>query len=339
MPGLTMWRVAAGRGGRYVREFIANSSVSLGWHELGDATRYSSREDLLDEARRVFPDRTERQLQVGVNQVWRFLSELAVDDWVVTYDPSERHYHLGKISGPPRYNPVAVEEMQLTRSVAWERTVARDGLSPSARNSLGAIQTLIRVPDAVARELLGEERPTREPAAEPAPATALADSDFEDPYAELFEQSVQRVQDKILALNWSELQDLVAALLRALGYRTIVSPAGADRGRDILASRDGFGFERPRIVVEVKHRRNERMGAPEIRSFIGGRHADDRGLYVSTGGFSQEARYEAERAATVTHLMDLEGLARAVVEQYDAFDEQGRALLPLRRLYWPTDKV
>lgn len=43
---------------------------------------------------------------------------------------------------------------------------------------------------------------------------------------------------------------------------------------------------------------------------------------------------EAERSSTLTHLMDLDELA-----QYDGFDEAGRALLPLRRLYWPADSV
>jgi restriction system protein len=274
-----------------------------------------------------------------MNQAWRFLKELATGDFVVTYEPSERRYHIGTIAGPATHQPDTIEELQLRRPVNWATALSRDDLSQNTRNSLGAIQTLIKVPDEAAAELQGRGNsssnaaPSRSSELEPA-----VQDDFEDPYAELFEQSVQRVQDRILALSWSDLQDLVAALLRALGYRTIVSPAGSDRGRDIVASKDGFGFERPRIVVEVKHRRNERMGAPEIRSFIGGRHADDRGLYVSTGGFSHEARYEAERAATVTHLMDLEGLARAILEQYDAFDEHGRALLPLRRLYWPTDK-
>jgi hypothetical protein len=51
-----------------------------------------------------------------------------------------------------------------------------------------------------------------------------------------------------------ELQDLVAGVLRAMGDKTRVSPPGADRGVDILASPEGFGFEQPRIIVERKHR-------------------------------------------------------------------------------------
>ena len=78
------------------------------------------------------------------------------------------------------------------------------------------------------------------------------------------------------------------------------------------------------------------MGSQEIRSFLGGRHADDRGLYVSTGGFTKYAHYEAERASTVTHLMSLDELAKALIEQYDQLDEDGRRLLPLTKIYWPA---
>jgi restriction system protein len=45
-----------------------------------------------------------------------------------------------------------------------------------------------------------------------------------------------------------------------------------------VASPDGFGFESPRIVVEVKHRTGSAMGSQEVRSFLGGRNKDDKPL-------------------------------------------------------------
>lgn len=102
------------------------------------------------------------------------------------------------------------------------------------------------------------------------------------------------------------MQQLVAAILRAMGYKTRVSPEGGDRGKDIIASPDGLGLSPPRIKVEVKHRPRTQMGASEVRGFIGGLRGDDRGLYVSTGGFTKEANYEAERAAVPVNLIDLE---------------------------------
>ena len=110
---------------------------------------------------------------------------------------------------------------------------------------------------------------------------------------------------------------------------------GADRGSDILASPDGFGFEQPRIVAEIKHRKGQ-MGSQEIRSFIGGRHKDDKGLYVSTGGFSKDARYEADRAGIPLTLMDLDDLVSAVVEYYELMDGNTKGLVRLRRIYWPA---
>jgi len=149
------------------------------------------------------------------------------------------------------------------------------------------------------------------------------------------EQSKEYIKDRISRLDPYELQDLVAGVLRAMGYKARVSPPGADRGIDIIASPDGFGFEQPRIVVECKHRKTA-MGSQEIRSFLGGRHKDDKGLYVSTGGFTKEARYEAERANIPVTLMDLDQLVDAVIERYENMDTETRVLLPLVKVYWPA---
>lgn len=33
--------------------------------------------------------------------------------------------------------------------------------------------------------------------------------------------------------------------------------------------------------------------------------------------------------------MSLDGLAQALIEQYERLDERGRRLLPLTKIYWP----
>jgi restriction system protein len=61
------------------------------------------------------------------------------------------------------------------------------------------------------------------------------------------------------------------------------------------------------------------------------------GLYISTGGFSKEARYEAERATHPTTLIDLGELAGLVIQNYESFDVEGRVLLPLVKVYLPVE--
>ena len=121
------------------------------------------------------------------------------------------------------------------------------------------------------------------------------------------------IKDKILILSDEEMEQLAAAILRAMGYRTRVTPRGPDRGVDVLASPDGLGLEEPRIKAEVKHR-PATMGAQEIRSFLGGLREGDRALYISTGGFTKEAKYEADRSNIPLTLLNLDDVATLIVE-------------------------
>jgi restriction system protein len=63
----------------------------------------------------------------------------------------------------------------------------------------------------------------------------------------------------------------------------------------VIASPDGPGLTQPRIKAEVKHRGGS-MGAPIIRGFIDALREGDSGLFISTSGFTREARYEADRS-------------------------------------------
>ncbi len=162
------------------------------------------------------------------------------------------------------------------------------------------------------------------------------ESEEEELLKDVESKSVEFIKDRLNGLDWDEMQELVAGVLRAMGYKTRISPSGPDRGKDIVASPNGFGFESPRIVVEVKHRSNTAMGSQEIRSFLGGRHKDDKGLYVSTGGFTKDAYYEAERANIPLTLMDLDSLVDALLSNYTKLDIETQRLVPLKQVYWPA---
>ena len=171
----------------------------------------------------------------------------------------------------------------------------------------------------------------------PSNEDALADTeqlDVEDVLQEYISQAEQLIEDKIALLDW---QELVAGILRSMGYRTRVSEPGPDRGVDVSASPDGLGLMEPRIFVEVKHR-GERVGAQLIRAFLGGRRQGDRCLYVSTGGFTTDARYEAERSSIPITLISMPELRELLVDYYEALDSVSRSLVPLRKLFLPVSE-
>lgn len=326
------WMVRAGSGGVFVEEFKSREIVSLGWRLMQDLTAYKTREDFAQAMKRNYPEYKPQAVAMNTGQLFRFAREMAISDRIVTYDPSARIYLCGEISGDYRYCPNEVEEeLQNQRSVIWKHEILRDKLTLAARNSLGSIATLFQISDEVVAELWQLKTQVETKVGQPIVANSLPDT-----AADFLLRGRELIKDKIAALDWDEMQELVAGLLRGMGYKTTVSPKGPDRGKDIVASPDRLGFQEPRIVVEVKHRSEQRMGSNEIRSFLGGRHVADKGLYVSTGGFTQEARYEAERAPIPLTLMDLDLLVDAILEHYQSFDQATKLLLPLQQVYWPA---
>jgi len=326
-----MWMVRAGQGGTLAEDFRSKNLVAIGWGST-DWTTFANRNAIQSRIAEERPGNTETQNLVAASQIERFLREFKVGDRIVSYDPETRKYVVGSIAGEPKFQPKVIPDLSISRAVSWEGEVLRDDLSVTTRNSLGAISTLFRVPEPAAAEI--EAKLSGESTHVPGPAEAIEDESelLKDIQGKAFEF----IKDKVSRLDWEEMQELVAGLLRAMNYKTRISPSGSDRGKDIVASPDGFGFESPRIVVEVKHRTGSPMGAPEVRAFLGGRHKDDKGLYVSTGGFSREARYEAERASIPLTLMDLDDLVKALLEHYEKLDSDCQRLIPLRKVYWPA---
>ena len=332
-----MWMIR-GEGGRLYDDFRERKVAAIGWGQLAPKAKPGmTRKELTAIYQQIEPNVKLGTAISGASQVWRFINEIQEGDWVVTYSPANRTYLVGKVTDQYQYRPEWTEDdMPLIRPVQWQSTeVERDMLSVRSKNTLGVTLTVFLLPDNVMQELLSDAKAP----SGMRPSPIIVDTEElepeADPLAGLENLAIERIKDLISRLDWEEMQDLVAGLLRAMGYKTQVSPAGPDRGKDIIASPDGFGFENPRIIVEVKHRKGQ-MGTQQIRSFLGGRHKDDRGLYVSTGGFSKEAYYEAERANVPLTLWTLDNLVRALVENYEQTDSETKRLVPLKRTYLPA---
>jgi len=340
---LETWMIRAGRHAVYADAFVSGGCVSIGFvcNRLGAAALTMSREELVECTRRERPDWSIHKVSSQAGQVARFITELRIGDRVATYDHERRLYFVGEVKSGALFDPGRTENQPFVREVAWDSRVQRDSLSIDARNSLGSIMTLFKVKGVAAEELQDRAVAIDAPEVETPVDTSRTggqqgDVSLDDLRDEVREKASEFVEDMIASLDWDELQQLVAGILRAMGYKTRVSAPGPDRGVDVAASPDGLGLEAPRIFVEVKHRRNTAMGAPEIRSFLGGRKSGDRCLYVSTGGFTREARYEAERSEVPLTLLSLGQLQELVVEHYDAMDIEARSLVPLTKVYWPV---
>ena len=178
------------------------------------------------------------------------------------------------------------------------------------------------------KEWAKDQPPPPDEVEEDAPnAAALLEEAEEGAWAE--------IQSHLEEMNPYDLQNLVAALLRAMGYHVSwVAPPGPDRGIDVVAHTDPLGIEGARIKVQVK-RQQQSVGVSGLRSFMAVLGGTDVGIFVNTGGFSKDAETEARSQENrKIMLVDLKRLFDLWVEHYASIEERHRTLLPLRAVYY-----
>jgi restriction system protein len=143
------------------------------------------------------------------------------------------------------------------------------------------------------------------------------------------------LKQRVNSLNPYEFQDLVAALLRAMGYFTpFVAPKGKDGGVDVIAYQDPLGVKSPRIKVQVKHRESS-ASVDELRQLMGLLQRDgDVGIFVSSGGFTSDSKTTARSSQVHVELIDLDRLIVLWQEFYGKLDDEDRNLLRLKPIYF-----
>lgn len=149
----------------------------------------------------------------------------------------------------------------------------------------------------------------------------------------------ERARDGIARLILSrfkgnDLTRLVEGILRAQGYTTWRSPAGADGGVDILAGAGPLGFGSPRLAVEVKSEQTP-IDRPTVDKLLGSisKFGANEGLFVSWSGFKNNVQKDLAGSFFRVRLWSQSELLDALYAVYDKLDPDLRAELPLKRIW------
>ena len=157
-------------------------------------------------------------------------------------------------------------------------------------------------------------------------------------YEQAEEQAWREIENYVKGMDPYKFQELVAALLKAMGYyQSWISPPGKDGGLDIIAHPDPLGTRSPRIKVQVK-RTEQKITVDGVRAFLSLIEDDDAGLFVATGGFTSEAHSLTRTSRRKIRLIDLEGLFDLWVEFYHKLDDRAQERLPISPIYFITPR-
>lgn len=150
---------------------------------------------------------------------------------------------------------------------------------------------------------------------------------------QLESQANEGIKDYLNRKNPYEFQDMVAALLRSMGYYTpFIAPRGKDGGVDVTAHLDALGAKTPRIKVQVKHMPTTPIPVKDIRGLIGILRDGDMGLFVTSGSFSPSAIQEAQHSTTYVKLIDGDEFIRLWIEHYIKMTDEDKNMMPLKHI-------
>lgn len=264
---------------------------------------------------------------------------MQVGDLVAVPDGGTRELLCGRITGDFEYRETPpVEHFRNVRTTEWLARRHRDELPDRILFTLGSLLTVFKPAeqDALRRFILVGEVPKAASPEKTEGAALDAELESQTSAADQEASNLELIAKRIASIGPYEMQDLVAGILAALTYATEAAPPGADGGIDIRACKDSLFLQPPIIKAQVKARPGSKTGPDEIRQLNGLlEKGTDRGIFVSTGGFTAPAAKEAE--GMQIQLWDLDRVAELYLDNYATLPEPVADLVPLRRI-WVLDE-
>lgn len=307
--------------------FLQGSVIAIGWKAMGDLSALApDRDSFKEKYTAVYPDAKKGNVATGSGMLYRFVHEVQIGDYVVFPSKTDRMVNIGEVEGEYQYVPEAAEYSQ-QRRVRWIKHLPRTAFSQGALYEIGSALTFFAVKN-FADEFFAtlDKGFKKDQQAEDESVGATA------------EEIIESTKDFILKeisrqLKGYDLEEFVADLLQAMGYRTKVSPHGGDSGIDITAYKDELP---PRILVQVKSQDGD-IKETTIQSLKGAMREGDYGLFVTLSNYTKNAKRYLDNTPIIRGINGTE-LVELVLKYYDQLSEKYRKMVPLKMVYIPITR-
>jgi restriction system protein len=317
---------------------IEQAYVAIGWPNLGDLRNYPDREAFKSALAAHASEGHAGAVPVQAGVLFRFVYEMKPGDVVVYPSKHDRTVNIGRFTGETSYVEGDQDEYPNRRGVTWLGHFPRNDFSQAALNEIGSALTLFKI-RRHAHEFLvkvGLAQPESDAAKTIESAEDSADDDAAT--VSVSRQAEETTADFVIRrvmadLSGYQFEELVADLLKCLGYNTRVTSRSGDGGVDIIAHMDALGFQPPIVKVQCK-RMTSQTGSPEVNQLLGTLGEGEFGLFVNLGSFSRGA-IELERNRPKLRLINGEQFVELVLQHYGKLAPRYRSLIPLKQIYVP----
>ena len=257
--------------------------------------------------------------------LYRFIYEVQTGDYIVFPSKSDRKINIGVVEGEYEYVPSAPEYVQ-QRKVRWIKHLPRTLFSQGALYESGSFLSLFLIKNYSDEFVAALDDNFKKDTADTEDETIGAT-------AEDIKESTKDFILKELSKNLKgyDLEEFVADLLRAMGYRTTLSPHGGDGGVDITAYKDELP---PRILVQVKSQDGD-IKESVLQSLKGALREGDYGTFVTLSNYTKNARKYLDNNPIIRGI-DGSNLVDLILAHYESLSEKYQRMIPLEKVYIPV---
>ncbi len=323
----------AGANGEADSIFLKQDQIAIPSVEIGAEAQDlpAARAAFKEAFARANPQARPGSIPVSAGQLFRFVHELSIGDYVIYPRKSDRTLRWGEIVGPYVYDGAHNAAFAHRRGVRWIERMSRDVFSQGALYELGSVLTLFEV-----KSFADEFREKFSGCAPRSPTDAAREDETEGVVARDIVETTKDFISKRLKtdLKGYAMEPFVADLFRAMGYNAQATRRMRDEGIDVVAHRDELGIEPPILKIQVKAQ-EANIGADIVKAFYAMVHDRDVGIFITTGGYTAAAS-EFARAKANLKLVDGLSFVDLIQKYYDALDLKYRQQIPLRRVLVPA---
>lgn len=305
--------------------FLKGDVIAIGWKEIRNLSKIvATREAFKAKYAEIYPDEKKGAIPTSAGMLFRFVHEVQIGDYIVFPSKSNREINIGIVTGDYTYVPEATEYVQ-QRTVIWKKHLPRTAFSQGALYEIGSAMSFFSVKNYADEFLAALDKSFK-------PKSA---SDDDETVAATAEEIIDSTRDFILKelsrkLKGYDLEEFVADLLNAMGYRTTISPHGGDSGIDITAYKDELP---PRILVQVKSQDGD-IKETTIQSLKGAMREGDYGLFVTLSDYTKKAKAYLNNTPIIRGINGTE-LVDLILKNYEMLSEKFQKIIPLKKVYIP----
>ena len=308
---------------------LQNKIIAIGWHKMGDLSQIKADRDSYYKAyNKIYPSKSKQSIAGSAGQLFRFVNEAKIGDYVVYPTKFNRMINIGQIESEYFFDNAESEYPQ-KRKVRWLKSLPRESFSQGALYEIGSFLTFFQVrhyADEFINAIYTEKKSND---------NLIGDSNIFATSEAILESTKDYILEK-LRKNFKgyELENVVADLLNAMGYRTKVSPHGGDNGKDIIAYKDELP---PRIIVQVKSQ-DGNITESTVQSLKGTMDEGDYGLFVTLSDYAKNAKNYLVKHPIIKSINGSE-LVDLILKYYDDMPERFKDVIKLRKVFIPVVDV